>query len=800
MKKYYSGRALALGLLSVLSACGGGGGDAAPVPVTPTSGTVVTQTVVLNLTQIQQSVTPQLSAPLKSRIALPLFHVAPVLLKEPVRTATMSSKRAAPTVTGISSQRHEMITRGLTLSGIQKIVDANGSVNPLTLVTTYNPAQIRAAYAMSALPSTQSSLSSTQSYALGAGQTIYIIDANDDPNAAQELAAFNAKFSLPGCTTVATSPTTSLPLPAAKTSGCQFSVVYSSSSSASISSVQPAYDSGWATEIALDVQWTHATAPYARIVLIEAQDATTQSLMYAVSLANAMGPGVVSMSFGASETSDESDYDSLFQGTGMSYVAAAGDSGTGVEWPSVSPYVLGVGGTSLTYSGSANRSEVTWSGTGGGVSAYVTSPPYQAAFSGQSQRAVSDVSFNGDPYTGQYVAVMSQSGGTPSWLSVGGTSLSTPQWAGILAVANAQRMQSGLSMLGQPHQALYQGVAGNAGTYSTDILDVTLGNDGNCGLCAARPGYDEVTGLGTPNIDAVLFTLSSYTPPSSPSSSPVMVSTVIDGQVGTSVSYQLVSTGAGSDQVSYSATGLPSGALLSASGLVSWPVPAAGVYTLQVMVTDVVTGKSSTGAVTMTILSSSSSGSGGTGGGTGGITAPPPTVSSEILKGSAGAAFTAALTVSSLDSFVLTMHGAPSGLLISQQGVLSWASPVAGSYAVTVLATDSVTGSSTEGLELINIIPAATVVTVGGSIAIQAAPISGVQGSAVTAKITLTDASASAMTVTISNAPVDMVFSTNGFTITATWANPVTTSLVLTVAAVDSNGIKTTTTLPLTIH
>lgn len=795
MKKYCRDQALVLGLLSVLSACGGAGGsgDAAPVapvpPVTstaPTSVPIVTKTVVLNLTQTPATVVPQLRVPLKSRVVLPFFHVAPVLLKEPVRTAMASSMRTAPMVTGISRQRHEMMTRRLTLSGIQNIVEPHSSATPLTSVTTYNPAQIRAAYGMSALPSDLSSLSSTQAAALGAGQTIYIVDAHDDPNAAQELAAFNANFSLPGCTTVAISPATSLPLPAADTSGCQFSVVYSSSSSTAISAVEPAYDSAWAMEIALDVQWAHATAPYARIVLIEAQDGDTESIIYAINLANAMGPGVVSMSFGAFETSDLPYYDSVFQGAGMSYLAAAGDSGTGVEWPSVSPFVLGVGGTTLTYGGSANRSEVTWSGTGGGVSAYVTSPSYQTAFSGQSQRTVSDVAFNADPYTGQYIAVIPQSGGSPSWLSVGGTSLSTPQWAGVLAVANAQRIKSGLSMLGRPHQALYQGIASNASTYSADLLDVTMGNDGNCGLCAAGPGYDEVTGLGTPNIDALLTTLSSYTPPT-----PVMVSTTIDGQVGTPVSYQLVSTGVGADQVSYSATGLPSGALVSASGLVSWSVPTAGVYTLQVTVTDVVTGTSSSGTVTMTIPVPAPAPAP--------APVPAPTVSSATFSGSAGVAFTAALTVSSQDPFVLTMVGAPAGLLISQQGVLRWLSPVAGSYALTVLATDTVTGLSTGGTELINIIAAPAVVSGGGNIAIQAAPIAGTQGTAVVSKIVLTDPSAAAMTVTISNAPADMVFSTDGFTITATWANPVSTSLVMTLMAVDSNGVKTTTTLPVTI-
>ena len=110
----------------------------------------------------------------------------------------------------------------------------------------------------------------------------------------------------------------------------------------------PAYESGWATEIALDVQWAHATAPLARIVLIEAADASLNSLLGGVKLANAMGAGAVSMSFGANEGNYTASVDAAFTGAGMTYLAATGDWGAAVSWPSVSPKVLAVGGTSLS--------------------------------------------------------------------------------------------------------------------------------------------------------------------------------------------------------------------------------------------------------------------------------------------------------------------------------------------------------------------------------------------------------------------------------------------------------------------
>jgi subtilase family serine protease len=156
---------------------------------------------------------------------------------------------------------------------------------------------VRAAYGLPALPAAGSVLNAAQAAQLGAGQTIYVVGARHNPNVAAELAAFNQKFGLPGCTTKAIAVTAALPLAAASASACELSVVYTTTTG-SRTATAPAYESGWATELALDVQWAHATAPLARIVLIEAPDPSVNSLLGAIRLANAMGPGVVSMSFG----------------------------------------------------------------------------------------------------------------------------------------------------------------------------------------------------------------------------------------------------------------------------------------------------------------------------------------------------------------------------------------------------------------------------------------------------------------------------------------------------------------------
>ena len=157
----------------------------------------------------------------------------------------------------------------------------------------------------------------------GAGQTIAIVDAYNDPNIKSDLQVFDNQFG------IAAPPS--------------FNVV-NQTGGANL----PAADAGWSMEIALDVEWAHAIAPGANILLVEANSSSINDLVGAVNYAR-QAPGVttVSMSWGGSEFAGESTYDSYFTTpaghAGVSFVAASGDSGGSGEWPAVSPNVLGGG-------------------------------------------------------------------------------------------------------------------------------------------------------------------------------------------------------------------------------------------------------------------------------------------------------------------------------------------------------------------------------------------------------------------------------------------------------------------------
>lgn len=318
----------------------------------------------------------------------------------------------------------------------------------------------------------------------GKGQTIAIIDAYDHPNIEKDLGVFNTRFGLPPCTTA---------------NGC-FVKVYASGT-------RPVTDPGWALEIALDVEWAHAIAPEAKIMLVESASNFSNSLLRAVDVAVQKGATVVSMSWGSDEWSTESSLDSHFAQNGVSFVAASGDDGTGPGWPAVSQYVVSVGGTSLRLtSGGAWSSESAWTGSGGGRSHYITQPSYQSAYviaGANGKRSQPDVAFNGSPNTGFAVYDSVTLDGQSGWFQVGGTSAGAPQWAALIAIVNSMRRAQGKGNLPNPaNQYIYQ-VAKAALT--TRFHDITTGSNGTCGsLCNAKAGYDYVTGLGTPKANTLI--------------------------------------------------------------------------------------------------------------------------------------------------------------------------------------------------------------------------------------------------------------------------------------------------------
>ena len=322
-----------------------------------------------------------------------------------------------------------------------------------TSPTGHTPAQIRHAYGFDKITGN------------GSGQTIAIIDAYGSPSLASDLKVFCTTFGLPQAT---------------------LAVYYPQG--------KPSANSGWALETSLDVQWAHAIAPGARIVVVVAKSASLSNLLGAVDYAvGTLGAKQVSMSWGSAEFSSEASNDSHFNKTGVSFFASSGDNGAGVIWPAASPYVVGVGGTTLQLdSTGAPLSETGWSGSGGGVSAYYKQPAWQSAWTSSTGRSVPDVSYDADPATG-FPVYISNYNSTTGWIQVGGTSAGAPQWAAQQALINAARSTS----MSSTDSHLYS----TATSAYTDFFDILTGSNG---AYFCNPGYDKVTGLGSPNAPALV--------------------------------------------------------------------------------------------------------------------------------------------------------------------------------------------------------------------------------------------------------------------------------------------------------
>jgi Domain of unknown function (DUF4082)/Fibronectin type III domain len=314
----------------------------------------------------------------------------------------------------------------------------------------------------------------------GTGQTIAIIDAYDDPNIQNDLNTFSSQFGLSATTVVRVNQTGGTSYPSTDGTG------------------------GWEIEESLDVEWAHAVAPGATIMLVEARSPTGTDLMAAVDYASAHA-SVVSMSWGGGEFSGQTAYDSHFSHPGVTYVASSGDSGAPISWPAASADVVAVGGTALTVDSSNNwSSETGWSGSGGGPSAYVSKPAYQTGVvTGTTTRANPDVAYDASPSTGFSVYDTFLGSG---WYLVGGTSAGAPQWAGLFAIANQGRAIAGQPAIDatSPQEALTI-LYGNAATGA--FHDITTGTSTGSPNYTAGPGYDFVTGIGTPLANRVVQAL-----------------------------------------------------------------------------------------------------------------------------------------------------------------------------------------------------------------------------------------------------------------------------------------------------
>jgi subtilase family serine protease len=339
---------------------------------------------------------------------------------------------------------------------------------------TFNPLQLRQAYGVDQilLYPTRRHGSDGGFAGDGSGQTIAIVDAYRELNIANDLAHFDSVYGLPD------PPSFQEAFPQGTPSG----------------------NTGWGEEIALDVEYAHAMAPGANILLVEAANNSMSDLYGAVDYArNQPGVSVVSMSWASGEFSGETSYDSYFVTpsghNGVSFFAASGDSGGVHDYPAMSSNVVSVGGTNLFVDAGGNYSQETaWSSGGGGISSQENEPSYQNGVQSSGKREGPDVSFMAGPVN------VYDTYGFSGFMSVSGTSVSTPMWAGIISVVDQQLATWGYDTLNGRTQllpALYSLATLNNYPYydGQDFHDI---QSGSAGGNQAGLGYDLATGLGSP--------------------------------------------------------------------------------------------------------------------------------------------------------------------------------------------------------------------------------------------------------------------------------------------------------------
>ena len=397
--------------------------------------------------------------------------------------------------------------------------------NPLTAsvagvspaaISGYHPADLQSAYGLTAA-----------SASAGAGQTVAVVDAYDDPTAESDLALYRAQFGLSACTTA---------------NGCFKKVNQTGGST------PPTANAGWSQEISLDLDMVSAICPNCSILLVEANNNALNNLGIAVNYAVSAGAKFVSNSYGGTEDGSSPTLDTLYyKHAGVVITASSGDYGYngyqsafGNEYPAVSPWVVAVGGTSLAPAANTRGwTESAWSDAGSGCSTSESSQAWQpVALTGCSNRMVADVSADADPGTG--VSVLYQG----SWYIFGGTSASAPMIAATYALA------------GTPAAGTWPGAYPYANGGLNDVVGGSNGPNGSCNpdpaaWCTAIAGFDGPTGLGTPNGP------SAFMPVGGPGK-PLSVSAVAGNGTAT-VSWSAPASDGGSAITGYTATSTPGG-------------------------------------------------------------------------------------------------------------------------------------------------------------------------------------------------------------------------------------------------
>jgi hypothetical protein len=407
-------------------------------------------------------------------------------------------------------------------------------------VAGYSPAQLQSAYNLTLAAG-----------AAGAGKTVAVVDAYNDPDAAANLKTYRAHYGLPACG-----------------SGC-FRKVNEQGQASPLP--KSAGKTGWATEESLDLDMVSAICPNCHILLVEAKNGSMANLGKSVDAAVALGAKFVSNSYSSPETAGETADDVYFDHPGVAVTAAGGDSGYGVGYPAASQYVTSVGGTSLSVAKGTARGwkETVWDNgygaTGSGCSRFEAKQSWQT-YSGCSHRTDNDVAADANPGTGAAVYDSYDQGG---WIEVGGTSEAAAIIAATYALAGPAASGT------YPAEFLYQ--------HASDLYDITSGSDGTCNvayLCTARVGYDGPTGLGTPDgtgaFQAVDHTVVVARPASKHSRKGVRITPV----------RIKAHDSAHTTKLTFKATGLPSGLKISKGGVIYGKPKATGSYRVKVYATD----------------------------------------------------------------------------------------------------------------------------------------------------------------------------------------------------------------------
>jgi subtilase family serine protease len=300
-------------------------------------------------------------------------------------------------------------------------------------------------------------------------QTVAVVEAYNTPHLASWLYTYRKHFRLPSCTV---------------RSGCLRVVNQRGKASPRPASAVPL---GWDVETSLDVSMVSVACPHCHILVVEANTQRFGDLAKAENTAARLGATAISNSYGGREDGFTFAYRHFYSHRGHTIVASAGDSGfTAANFPADLATVTAVGGTELHKAHNKRGwTEDTWFAGGSGCSAYVAKPAWQhdKHCPGRTVADVSAVAWNVPVYDSFY-------GG---WITVGGTSISSPLIAGIYALAGNARIVRPGYVYAHP-RSLFDITKGNNSAFVTSKQ--ACGNDY---LCVAKKGYDAPTGLGTPN-------------------------------------------------------------------------------------------------------------------------------------------------------------------------------------------------------------------------------------------------------------------------------------------------------------